>query len=229
MSKLPIIVLHGALGSTEQLSPLKDELDKNFEVHFLNFSGHGGQPFAEEFSIAQFAHELAQYIEEHQLAPANIFGYSMGGYVALQLAHDQPDLVNKIYTLGTKFDWTPSTAANEIKMLNPEKILEKVPKFAEALAQRHKPNDWREVMQRTADLMLALGNGQALTPQSFNTINQEVVVGIGEEDNMVSIEESSEVANALLNGTLKKYPNLKHPVELVDAKELAKNLRQFFK
>ena len=54
----------------------------------------------------------------------------MGGYVALQLANKHPKYVQKIITLGTKFAWDKETAAKEVKMLNPEKIEEKIPAFA---------------------------------------------------------------------------------------------------
>ena len=47
-------------------------------------------------------------------------GHSMGGYVALKLALKRPELVDRIITLGTKFNWTPEVAAKEVKMLNPD-------------------------------------------------------------------------------------------------------------
>ena len=42
-----LILLHGALGSKEQLQPLATTLQNTFHVHSFNFSGHGGRPFAE--------------------------------------------------------------------------------------------------------------------------------------------------------------------------------------
>jgi esterase/lipase len=51
-----ILLLHGALGSAEQLVPLKTALEQSGRnVFSLNFSGHGGAPFMNEFGIAQFA------------------------------------------------------------------------------------------------------------------------------------------------------------------------------
>jgi len=228
-NKQPLIVLHGALGATVQFDQLVELLSENFDVHTFNFSGHGGRSFNSDFSIEEFAKNLDEFIQSKGLQHVDVFGYSMGGYVALKLASYKPDLIGKIHTLGTKFNWTPETAAKEVKMLNPEKIEEKVPAFAKALAERHAPNDWKEVLNKTKEMMLALGDKNALTPQDFSSIGHQVIIGIGDEDNMATIEESEQVANNLPNGTLKKFEGFKHPIEQVDQKELANTLTKFFK
>jgi esterase/lipase len=40
-----LVLLHGAIGSKDQLHPLANALKKDFDVHLLNFSGHGGNAF----------------------------------------------------------------------------------------------------------------------------------------------------------------------------------------
>ncbi|MFN8230133.1 MAG: alpha/beta fold hydrolase [Bacteroidia bacterium] len=133
-----IILLHGAIGAADQLIPLENELTKqNFKVFKFSFSGHGNTPFNNDFSIKQFAKELELFISENNLIQPAIFGYSMGGYVALYLVTQMPMLIGNIITLGTKFNWTEEIAKKEIQLLNPKTIIEKVPKFANALQQRH--------------------------------------------------------------------------------------------
>ena len=119
----PLLILHGALGSASQLDPVKSTFEgKGIVVHSLNFSGHGGASFQSNFGIEQFSSDTLQYLQHHQLQQVDIFGYSMGGYVALWLAKMHPDRVGRIVTLGTKFDWSEESAAKEVKKLNPEKI-----------------------------------------------------------------------------------------------------------
>ncbi len=81
----------------------------------------------------------------------------MGGYVGLNLAKEYPELVGRIVTLGTKFAWTKEVAEKEIKMLNPEKIAEKIPAFADRLKSIHTNNNWKEVVRKTARMMYGLG------------------------------------------------------------------------
>jgi esterase/lipase len=56
--KTPLLLLHGALGSRSQLEPLHSLLDQRaIETYAMNFSGHGGAPFAPEFGIEAFAED----------------------------------------------------------------------------------------------------------------------------------------------------------------------------
>ena len=119
-------------------------------------------------------------------------------------------------TLGTKFDWSLESAQKEVKMLNPEKIKEKIPHFAEHLNRLHQPLDWTQVMTKTADMMLNMAAGAKLSEPDFKRINQEVVIGIGSLDNMVTLEESQHAADLLPNAKLVELPDVPHPIEKVD-------------
>ncbi|GGG31024.1 hypothetical protein GCM10011344_34920 [Dokdonia pacifica] len=215
-----LLLLHGALGSKEQFNDLKDSLSNEFDVHTLDFEGHGGNASSTPFSMEFFASNVRDYLKEHHISKTHIFGYSMGGYVALQLAKTHPELVEHIVTLGTKFEWTPESAAQELKMLNPEKIEEKVPAFAKKLAAVHTQNDWKEVMRKTAQLMHGLGNGKKITVQELTQIQHNVHIAIGRKDHMVSIEESKESANALPNGQLHILEEVKHMIDTIPIEKL---------
>jgi len=222
-----IILLHGAIGAKDQLEPLAIELkQQGYNVFTLSFSGHGQTPFATNFGIEQFALELDQFINEKNLDKPTVFGYSMGGYVALYLAHQQPTLLGNIITLGTKFEWSTEIAKKEVKMLDSKTIVEKVPKFAEALQKRH-GQDWELLLQKTAKIMLSLGNKNALSLNDFTAIENKVLIGLADKDNMVSLEETTAVYKQLKNGDMYMLPNTKHPIETVDSKLLAELVTKF--
>ncbi len=209
-----LLLLHGALGSAEQLQPLAGALADTFTVHPFNFTGHGGRPLPEDgFSIAAFAEEVVVFLDEQGIARTNIFGYSMGGYVALYLALHYPERVHRIVTLGTKLKWTPEGATQEVKMLDPTAMQERVPKFAEALARRHAPVAWEEVVQETAQLLLSIGIDPPLEPEDFTAIPHLVTICLGEADTMVTRAESERVAEALPHGRFRLLPGVKHPIE----------------
>lgn len=213
----PILILHGALGSASQLDPLKTALQsKGHQVHSMNFSGHGGEPFQQQFGIEQFAEDVSLYLNNHNLKQVDIFGYSMGGYVTLWLAHLYPNRIGKIITLGTKFDWSTESASREVKKLNAEKILEKVPAFARILEHRHAPNDWKVLLQKTADMMLGLGNHPLLTKEILQTITHPVTVCLGDQDDMADRGYSEEVATFLPNGKFFLFDSTPHSIEKVE-------------
>src|SRR5687768_3564024 len=217
-----ILLLHGALGSKDQFASLIEKLKDEFDVHTFNFFGHGGNEFSDGFSIDGFIKETMNFIYSNHLESTNVFGYSMGGYVALKAAILYPLRFKKIITLGTKFNWTPETAAKETGRLIPEVIVEKIPKFADDLQKRHHPQDWKKLMNHTAAMIVALGNSDAIKDEDFSTIQNEVLICVGSEDNMVTLEESMAVVNHLPNGHLKVINGFKHPIEAVDQNVLAK-------
>ncbi|MBC5775704.1 alpha/beta hydrolase [Pontibacter sp. KCTC 32443] len=223
-----LLLLHGALGAASTLAPLKKALAGEYNVYTLDFSGHGGLELPEQgYSIALFAQNVLEYMQEHQLEHVHIFGYSMGGYVALYLAQQHPDRVKSIFTLATKFAWSEETAAKEVKLLNPEKIKEKVPKFATILAERHTPQNWEQVMYKTADMMQQLGKQPSLTPEVLSYIQQPVQVAVGDRDNMVTLEETIQAYRNLPNASLLILPATHHPLETIPVSRLQHEINLF--
>ena len=223
-----LLLLHGAIGAKDQLQPLAEKLKDTFKVHTLSFSGHGGEAMPETFSIEAFAADVLTYLQKNNIGKASLFGYSMGGYVALYLAKHHPAKVEKIFTLATKFLWTPEIAAKETKMLDAEKIAGKIPAFANALEQRHAPNDWKAVLQKTAAMMTELGHNNPLQLSDYEQIEQPVLIGIGDKDTMVTLEETIDVYRKLKNANFIVLPNTQHPIEKVDVERLAREVELFF-
>ena len=210
-----LILLHAALGTKDQLEKIKHLLSDDFQTYSFNFSGHGGRPQDHPFSIEGFAQDLIAFMNSEGLEQAHVFGYSMGAYVALQASINYPQRILSITSYGTKFDWNPEAAAKEVKFLNPQITEEKVPHFAQKLAQAHDPGDWKVNMKNTAQMMLDLANGQRLEDDDLRKIITPVSIGIGSEDQMVSLAESSHAAEQL-NGALMQLEGGVHPIEKND-------------
>jgi len=214
--KEKLLLLHGALGSKNQFSTIKKKLTTSFEVHDLNFDGHGGVPADKDYSIDLFTHNALDYLDQKRIDQVVIFGYSMGGYVGLNMALRYPQRIKKVITLGTKFDWSYTSAQKEVDKLNPSVIEAKVPHFAQKLQQEHHPLDWKDVVQKTGNMMLAMGKGEKLKDEDLRRIEVPVFVGIGTLDSMVSLEESDYAVSLLPQAKLIKMEGAKHPIEKVD-------------
>lgn len=231
MTDRELVLLHGALGSSVQLEELAVALDSPFRVHLLDFEGHGNAlPQERPFRIEHFAENVIELLERERIGPAHLFGYSMGGYVALHLASAHPERVRRIATLGTRFEWDPATAARVAARLDPDTIRARVPNFAEALATRHAAQEggWEGVVFGTASCLKALGDKPLLAAEVLAGISHPVRVIVGDADDTVTIEESERAARALPNGELVVLPNTPHPLERVDLALLVPALREFF-
>ncbi|HMU11058.1 MAG TPA: hypothetical protein PKC54_13700 [Ferruginibacter sp.] len=151
----------------------------------------------------------------------------MGGYVGMYLAKNYPDKINKLVTLATKFIWNEKTAEKESRMLNAEKIEEKLPAFAQALAERHRPRDWKFVLHKTVQLLLQMGTDNPLKLPDYNSIQLPVKLMPGDRDKMVSLDETLQVYQTLPNAQLCILPNTAHSIEAVDTGRLAYAIRDF--
>lgn len=221
-------MLHGSLGSGEQFKALAAQLEPYYDIHTLNFSGHGGTPFSPNgFNIQVFAAEVLEYLEQQQLDFIHIFGYSMGGYVAMYLARHYPEKIGRVMTLGTKFNWNEATAGKEIKQLNPSLMTEKVPGFTKLLAERHTPNDWQDVVSRTAQLIEDLGHQSLLKAQDYAQVASPCMLLLGDRDGMVSFTETIEVYKTLPEAQLTILPDTAHPLEKADVPLLAYFIKKF--
>ena len=223
-----LILLHGALGSKDQLQPLVAALENDFQMHTFNFSGHGGRSFADTaFSIPLFAEQIAQYMHEMGIAQAYIFGYSMGGYAAIYLAKHHPEKVNKLITLATKFHWDEKTAAREVRLLDGKTIQEKVPAFAAQLQQRHSPNDWLTLLHKTSELLIGLGKQNALQLEDYTTITTPCLLLLGDRDKMVTLDETIAVYKQLPNAQFGVIPGTPHALEQVNVALLVQLIKGF--
>lgn len=193
-----LLLLHGAMGSAAQFDGLQQQL--GFETVAMDFVGHGAQPDVNEpWTIELFAAQLEQEIQRMP-KPPSIFGYSMGGYIALWLALRLPDLVPRLITLGTKLDWTRQGAQ------------------ADAAKVPH---------EKTAMMMVHLGANPLLTTNNVAGIQSEVRYMVGDADRMVSIEETHSFFRATPASQMVVLPNTQHQLHKVSMPRLAFELHDF--
>ena len=224
-----LLLLHAALGARSQFDALARELAPSYTLHSLDFEGHGDEPPTDRaFSIESFADNVLAYLDRAGLASVDIFGYSMGGYVALYLARTHPERIGRVFTFGTKLRWDPAIAAHEVRFLDASKIREKVPQFAATLEARHRVAGWETVLEKTAAMMIALGGSAPLGNDDFAAITHRVRIGVGDRDTTVGPEESAGVYRLLPNAELQVFPSTPHPFEKVSMPMLADAMRAFF-
>ncbi len=226
--KPAILLLHGALGSRDQFIGLQDALEQDFDVHRINFRGHGGRILPEHYRLDDFIEDVLFYIQAEKLQKVYLFGFSMGGFVGLAFMKKYPDKILGLITLGTKWHWDAEVAAKETKMLDPLKIKEKVPAYADYLAKLHRPNSWEEVLWRTKHFMTQLGSQKQFHVQGLNALNHPVYIFRGDLDQMVSDEEGQYICSQLSNGHYEVLPTIAHPIEKVDVNFLAELIKDQF-
>lgn len=225
----PLLLLHGALGSKDQFDSLTPKLEEHFEIHTLNFEGHGqAGPTDSAFRIEYFSENVLGYLDEHDIREINIFGYSMGGYVALNLAKEQPESIHKIAILGTILQWNEEIAELESRHLYPEKIKEKVPLFADQLKERHLYG-WEKVVDKTRELVQKLGEIPVIEKDDWQAIKHNIRLHVGDRDTTAGLDKTIEIYRKMDYADLAVLPKTGHPLSEVNQPVLIASLVDFFK
>ena len=231
-----ILLLHGALGARDTLRPIADALGPlvpaGTRVHAHEFAGHGATPDPDAapdapYDVARMAAGVLDAMDRGGMERATVFGYSMGGYVALLLAAEHPARVRGVATLATKLAWTPEGAARETSRLDAATIRAKVPRFADALAARHASGGgWETVLARTAAMMHAIAARPPVTPDVLAAVACPARVCVGDRDATVTLEECVAAMRALPRGELAVLPATGHPLEHADPVRVAREVAE---
>jgi len=215
------LLLHGALGSGRQMMPLAALLGNNLTCPDL--IGHGSLACPDApLNMEAMAAQVAAMIEH----PTDIIGFSMGGYIALMVAAEHPEKIRSVVTIGTKFDWNMESAAKEARMLDPEKIQEKVPAFAKHLESLH-GDHWPLVMRKTASMMTTLGHAPVLNPATLQMVKCPVLLLRGALDSMVTAEETQWAERHLPSASTALLEGQPHLIEKTDISIMAPQIERF--
>ncbi len=103
----PLVMIIGSLGATmDDWDPrLLNGLSSRYEVVIFDNPGIGNTTAPERnWSIAEFANVTAGLMDALNIRKANVLGWSMGTFVAQELAIRYPEKVDKLILYGTRCD-----------------------------------------------------------------------------------------------------------------------------
>ena len=91
-----LIILHGLFGSSDNLSRVATELEKNYRVYRIDLRNHGASFHDNEMSYAAMVNDLKSCMDALDIDKAHIIGHSMGGKVAMGFSLQYPNKVQKL-------------------------------------------------------------------------------------------------------------------------------------
>lgn len=100
----PLVLLHGAFMTIELMGPLVAGFAKTRRVIAIEQQGHGHTADADRpLDYARMADDTAGVLRHLGIEQADVYGYSMGGGIAVQLAIRHPALVRKLVAVSMSF------------------------------------------------------------------------------------------------------------------------------
>ncbi len=107
----PLVVLHGAYMNIPTMGAIIPRLAKTHRVYAVELQGHGRTTDIDRpITYPNMADDVAAFMDAVGLPKADVFGYSMGAVVGLQLAIRHPAKVNKLVGASVAYNvegWQP--------------------------------------------------------------------------------------------------------------------------
>jgi pimeloyl-ACP methyl ester carboxylesterase len=214
-STAPVIVfIPGLASSKDQWNSFISLVPQQYGVITVELRSHGKNDMSlSPVTIEQMTTDLLDILEHINATSVHLVGYSLGGYIGLNLARKRPDIVKSLTMHATKFFWNESIFSTMNMLVSPELLLEKNPKAVQFMLQDH-GEKWQEVLKAGQNILSEVFRS-GLKLEDVLTVQCPVVVSVGAFDEFIPATEALELASALPKGTVQVIPFAKHNLKTV--------------
>lgn len=194
----PLVLLHGALMTIEGFGELVPSLAKTRQVIAVEQQAHGRTADIDRpFRYEQMADDTAALLRQLGIEEADLFGYSMGGAIAMQMAIRHPELVRRLVlaaAASSKDGMYPEVLEN-IRNLTPEDFAGSP--WQESYASvAPDPDDWPTLVDKVVQLV---GEFEGWPPEDIAAIEAPALVVVADAD-VVRPEHAIELFRLLGGG-----------------------------
>jgi pimeloyl-ACP methyl ester carboxylesterase len=247
---VPLVLLQHVRGNLDNWDPaLIDALASTRRVVAFDNAGVGGSTGTTPHVIEQMAHDAIAFLAALEFGQADILGYSIGSFVAQEIALIRPDLVRRLILASSALrgaagmhGWAPEViGAVGRPETNPEGYLEmffaRSPSSQQAgrdvlrriytrTEDRDKPTTWA-TRQAQYDAVCVWGIPDHSLLQRLSGISQPVFVANGDSDPMILPHYSYLIAGLIPQATVKIYPDSAHGFLFQHHAEFAADVEAF--
>ena len=184
-----LILLHGNGENCDYFQGQTDEFARFFHVYAIDTRGHGKTPRGNApFTIRQFADDLLDFMDAHQIGKAHLLGFSDGGNIAMIFAMKHPDRVNHLILNGANLDAKGVKSSVQI----PIEIGYRIAKIFARISQTAKLN---------AEMLGLMVNDPNVLPEELVKIQAKTLVIAGTKD-MIKDEHTRLIAQNIPDAQL---------------------------
>jgi pimeloyl-ACP methyl ester carboxylesterase len=167
---LPLVLLHG---NGEDLTYFTHQIEyfkHTYRVIAIDTRGHGKSPRGQvPFTIRQFADDLYDFFQDHQIEKAHILGFSDGGNIAMLFALKYPQCVNRLILNGSNLNPSGVKAIYQLPITGIYKLLRLFAPISKKAEQR-------------TELFELMVNDPNVNPSELASIQVKTLVIVGTKD-----------------------------------------------
>jgi pimeloyl-ACP methyl ester carboxylesterase len=207
----PLVLVHGLGARGEDWAKMIPLLAANgFHVYVPDLLGYGRSPKPDvDYTIGMEEGVVADFMRAVHVSRADVGGWSMGGWVAMKLALDHPEMVNRLVVYDSAGIYFPAGfgpdlfvpmddagLAHLLKMLSP--IPRQLPEFVQrAMLQKLDRNGW--VVDRS---MVAMTDGRELLDFRLHDLKQPTLVVWGSKDDLIPLPVGQRIHDLIPDSSL---------------------------
>ncbi|MEK6781780.1 MAG: alpha/beta hydrolase [Bacteroidota bacterium] len=236
----PILVfLHGYCESHKIWDVITPELILHSKVITLDLPGFGKSPLLKTpFTISEVSNAVIGFLIAKGIQKCIIIGHSMGGYVALAMAKERPDLLE-----GLCLFHSTAESDGEEKKINRDRVIEFVKKngvwpfietFVPGLFFKKESKNIEKAhkiaIRTTKKALISYAQAMRDRPDmtSFlRTLSIPVLFLAGEQDSIISTSSLSQQAKSAQHGKMAVLTNVGHMAMFEDSHEVIQLLKSF--
>lgn len=113
----PLLILHGLFGTWENLGSTIKQLATHYDVVAPDMLNHGRSPHVDDFDYTLMAQAVLNLADQLNIDQFNLLGHSMGGKIAMELAINYSERINKLIVVDIAPVQYPHHHADVIKGL----------------------------------------------------------------------------------------------------------------
>jgi pimeloyl-ACP methyl ester carboxylesterase len=238
-SGVPLLLVHGLGARGEDWREMMPAMaEAGFHVYVPDLPGYGrsSKPAEATYSIAMEEAAVVAFAKAVHLSRANVGGWSMGGWVAMKLALDHPELVDRLVVYDSAGIYFPANFGAELflpedapgvtrlmKVLSPHPG--PMPEFVmRAVLRKLAGNGW--VLQRS---MAEMRNGRDLLDFRLQDIHQPTLVVWGSEDELIPLPVGKKIHDEIPNSSLVVIDGCGHLAPLECSEPVARATQKFLR
>ena len=239
---MPLVLIAGLASDSQSWGPVIPDLARQFQVILFDNRGSGRTaPQDLPLSLSQIAHDVLELLNRLAVPAAHILGHSMGGYIAQLLTLKHPERIRRLILAGTSpqsshrngqlmQDWRNADLTSE----------EFVRNFFYWIYSRHFFENPGSV-KRALNYVLQYPYGQSKTAFSnqisacthftgagdLQQISAPTLVLCGNEDILVPVVESRQLAAQIPGAQLSVIENAAHAIHMEKPAEFVTRVTNF--
>jgi pimeloyl-ACP methyl ester carboxylesterase len=205
----PVVLLHGAFSATgTSWGELVKPLSRTRQVISVELQGHGhtGDVVARPLRIETMAQDTVALLAKIGVRKADLYGYSMGAGVALNVGVTRPDVVNKLVlqSVSINDDGYHPGHLEAMESITPDMLVGS-PFHEEYVRLNPRPENFALLVEKVKDMVK---HTRAVSPEQMRALPMPVLTIMGDSDifQLEHAVEMFELTGGGVNGDIAGMP-----------------------